>query len=269
MLKIRPLESLEIPSLKAFAPPDWNTDLSSIFFFHFGQPYFHPIAAELDGMLVGCAMGLWNGNAGWLGNIIVLPEYRSYGIGSALTDYLVGFLQAKECTSMILIATKMGEPVYRKLGFETVSQYIFLEREKAPVPARTSGIRPLNPKDTSRLLELDRVITGEDRRPFLSRFLVGSWGHETPSGELDGFYLPSLKPGPVLAINDEAGKDLLLFKISQGSKIIIVPEENLTALQFLLQNDFKETIRAPRMTLGKDVDWHPEWVYSRGAGYCG
>jgi GNAT superfamily N-acetyltransferase len=269
MLKIRPLEFFELPLLKDFAPPEWNTDLSALFSLHFGQPYFYPIAAELDGAIVGCAMGLWNGNAGWLGNIIVLPECRGRGIGYALTKNLVKFFHAKGCASQILIATKMGEPVYRKLGFEIVSQYVFLKAEQPADPADMSRVRPYTPEDSDAIFRLDQSITGENRHPFLGRCLLGSWMHETSSGELDGFYLPGLPPGPVLAKNDEAGLELLRFKIGQGSQSIVVPEANRVALQFLLQNGFQETARTPRMILGKDVDWHPEQVYSRGAGYCG
>ena len=31
MLKIRPVKSNDLPLLKGFAPPDWNTDLSAVF----------------------------------------------------------------------------------------------------------------------------------------------------------------------------------------------------------------------------------------------
>ena len=96
MLTIRPPTPAELPLLKDFAPPDWNTDLSITFSFHYGQPYFHPLVAELDGKFAGCANGLLNGNAGWLGNIIVLPEFRGRGIGYTLTAELVKFFRARD-----------------------------------------------------------------------------------------------------------------------------------------------------------------------------
>ncbi len=74
MIAIRDLASSDLPLLKSFAPPEWNTDVSAVFGRHFGQPYFHGVIAECDGAVVGCANGLIQGNAGWLGNIIVLPE---------------------------------------------------------------------------------------------------------------------------------------------------------------------------------------------------
>jgi hypothetical protein len=48
-----------------------------------------------------------------------------------------------------------------------------------------------------------------------------------------------------------------------------VPEANPAALHHLLENGFVETAQAPRMVLGREADWRPERVYSRGGGYCG
>jgi len=151
MLEIRPVKSIELPLLKGFAPVEWNTDLTEAFSFHFGRPYFHPVVAEQDGRVVGCAQGLLNGKTGWLGNVIVLPEFRGRGIGLALTQSLVDFFKAEGCISQVLIATKMGEPVYRRLGFAVTSRYIFLKRPECSQlnqvftpPDREKG-SPLNP----------------------------------------------------------------------------------------------------------------------------
>jgi len=269
MLNIRALLPNEIPFLAALTPPEWNTNLSITFSFHLGQPYFYPIAAELDEKFIGCANGLWNKNAGWLGNIVVAAEARGQGIGSALTRNLIAFFQSKEVTHQILIATKMGEPVYRKLGFETTSFYIFLKTEEPVSLLKATGVRPCKQEDYETIFHLDRSITGEERRPFLERFLKSGWVHESDSNELDGFFLPDLSQGPILAENDTAGLSLLTYKLSCGCKSIVIPESNTVALSFLQERNFQETARAPRMVLGRDTDWHPEHVYSRGGGYCG
>jgi GNAT superfamily N-acetyltransferase len=269
MLTIRPPTPAELPLLKDFAPPDWNTDLSVTFSFHFGQPYFYPIVAEVDGAIAGCAEGLCNGNAGWLGNIIVLPEFRGQGIGYALTAELVEFLRGRGVAHQILIATRMGEPVYRKLGFETTSHYIFLKRETDHEPGPAKDVRPATALDFPALLALDQAITGEQRAPFLGRFLAEAWVHVSPCGVVDGFHLPGLANGPVLAGNDDAGLELLQFRIGRGARPTVVPEANTAALDFLQANGFVETARAPRMVLGPEAAWSPEHVYSRGSGYCG
>jgi GNAT superfamily N-acetyltransferase len=269
MLEIRLLQPDDLPLLKNFAPPDWNTDLSVTFAFHFDQSYFHPIVAELEGIIVGCAHGILNGNSGWLGNIIVLPDYRGRGIGLSLTSHLVDFFHKKNCTSQILIATKMGKPVYSKLNFQTTSHYLFLKTEQNTMPVNLVNIRRLLPTDIPRVFQIDKAITGEDRRSFLGHFLDDGWVHESSSNIVDGFFLPSMAQGTVLAENDVAGLALLEFKIGHGSTSIVIPEANRTALMFLLERGFQETANAPRMVLGHDVNWHPQQIYSRGGGYCG
>ncbi len=268
MLKIRPIASSEIPLLKEFAPPDWKSDISAIFAFHFGQLYFHPLVADLDGKVVGCAEGLLNGDTGWLGNIIVLPDFRGRGIGQALTAGLVDFFRSRGCAHQLLVATAMGEPVYTKLGFEACSKYVFLKRKTAAANADPSGVREYAPQDYAALIALDRTASAEERQPFLGRFLPGAWVHST-DGTLDGFYLPALGNGLIVAADTRAGLELLQYRAAVGPENAVVPEANAAALKFLQENGFEETRRAPRMALGGDVDWKPRMVYQRGAGYCG
>ncbi len=270
MPQIRDLRAPEIPLLKHFAPPEWSTDLSVIFGAHFGQPYFHPIVAELDDMVVGCANGLLNGNTGWLGNIIVRPECRGQGIGRALTEALVQFFKAQRLEHQVLIATSMGEPVYRKLGFEIVSQYVFFTRQEASGSAdAVPDVRPLRREDEEAVFALDKSVTGEMRQPFLGRFFDDAWVHAGSSGSADGSYLPRVGTGLVIASNDAAGLALMRHKLHMAASTSVVPEANEVATEFLRSNGFVETGRAPRMALGPDVEWQPERVYCRGSGYCG
>jgi GNAT superfamily N-acetyltransferase len=118
LIKIRGLLRPEINLLKNFPPEDWNTDLPALFSYHYDFLYFYPIVAEEEGKLVGCANGIFNNKVGWLGNIIVLPEHRRKGIGLRLTKHLVEYFDEQGCTSKLLVATELGERVYKKLGFE-------------------------------------------------------------------------------------------------------------------------------------------------------
>ncbi len=272
MLKIRELAAAEIPLLKNFPPREWLTDLPALFGSHFGQPYFYPIVAELDGDLVGCANVLLNGKAGWLGNIIVLPQARRAGIGTALTRHLLEFLHSEGVASPLLIATSMGEPVYRKLGFETVSTYLFFSRTDggSSSPVSDSSIRPLILEDVEVVLALDATVTGEQRQPFLALCLDSAWVHLSPSGAVDGYYVPRLGNGLVVGANDEAGLALMRLKVRMGAQSSVVPESNHVAAEFLRCHGFVEVSRAPRMALGAaDVNWQPEHVYCRGSGFCG
>ena len=271
MLRIRQLASAELPLLKDFPPPDWRTDLPALFGRHFGQQYFYPVVAELDGALVGCANGLLNGNAGWLGNIIVLPSAREHGIGTALTRHLVDFFHANRVAAQLLIATPMGEPVYRKLGFETVASYLFFSKpDAASASISDSSVRPMISADVEAVFALDSNITAEARHPLLARCSDGGWVHVSPSGDLDGYHLPGIGNGLVIASNDDAGLALMRHKLSMGARASVVPEANQVAADFLRSQGFVEALSAPRMALGgTDVNWQPGHVYCRGSGWCG
>lgn len=267
---IRPMKSSEIPLIKGFAPIEWNTNLSELFGFLFGQPFFYPLLAEWDGTPVGCANGLWNGNAGWLGNIIVLPDFRGHGLGSALTSHLMSLFQQQGCVSQILIATSLGEPIYRKAGFVTRSTYSFLRCAEPTESLPTKNIRETEPVDFDAIYALDQEATGEARHPFLAQFLDESWVYQRDGQkEIEGYFLPKLGNGLIVARDAEAGLELLTFKLCQGSTFIVIPSENRIALDRLINAGFQIQSTAPRMVLGSEVAWHPEMVFSRGSGYCG
>jgi GNAT superfamily N-acetyltransferase len=267
---IRPIEPAEIPLLKDFAPPDWHIDLADRCASFWGRPFFHSIVAEAESKIVGCASALFNPKAGWLGNIIVLPECHRRGIGGALTRGLMDFLEGRGCPSQVLIATEAGEPVYGKLGFVTRSTYTFLRRDRPVEPGAVERVRRSRPEDFPAILEIDREISGEERAPFLEGFLAGSWVYPSdPARPIEGFYLPGLEQGPILARNSEAGLELLRFKLNLGSTSITLPTANETAIDYLTGTGFRVASVRPRMTFGPDTDWRPDLVFSRGSGYSG
>ncbi len=269
-MKIRPVKSFELPLLQDFALPEWNSDISHQFSLYFGQPYFYPIVAELAGKIVGCANGLLKGMTGWLGNIIVLPEFRGHSIGSDLTTHLIEYFRYHGCISLVLIATKLGEPVYSKLGFKVSSTYTFLRGEKILPSTPTPHIHRAQLIDFDAMQKLDQEITGETRTAFLECFLAGGWIFQAGNHEhISGFFLPGLENGPILARDAIAGLELLQFKLGSGCPSVVVPSSNQPALDLLLGSDFHIENTAPRMTLGKELDWKQEGVFSRGGGFCG
>ncbi|MBN2386150.1 MAG: GNAT family N-acetyltransferase [Anaerolineales bacterium] len=267
--KIRPIKKSELSLLKDMAPPEWNIDFSTRFGFHFRANYFHLLVAEVDGQIAGCANGLLHGFVGWLGNIVVRPAFRGQGIGTALTGGLVNFFASRGVTSQILIATPLGEPVYKKFGFTTRSSYIFLRNEQPPPPEIAAGLRPARPEDAAHILALDLAVTGEPRQDFLTRFLEYAWVHARPAGGIAGFFLPELEAGPVIATDQAAGLALLRFKLGLGSTHLVIPSSNQAAQDYLAEAGYMPYNTAPRMVLGPEVEWHPELVFSRGGGYCG
>jgi GNAT superfamily N-acetyltransferase len=267
---VRQLRRDEFPALKNFPPESWNFDLCGFMELHFGEPYFYPIVAVARERIVGVANGIMNGKTGWLGNIIVPPEFRKRGIGRALTTNLIDFFNGGKCETQLLIATDMGEPLYRKCGFRTTAEYLFFKGGQLSGPPADPNIRQIRPEDYAKIIRLDERITGETRKPLLEKFFPTGWVYSVSSSdEIKGFYLPGLGAGLILAADNGAGLALLHLKLCRTDSPAVVPEGNASAVRFLLENGFTQYLKAPRMALGKERDWKPNGVFGRAGGYCG
>jgi ribosomal protein S18 acetylase RimI-like enzyme len=78
--------------------------------------------AEDRGRVVGTATSIvYEGRFAWIGMVTVDPQYRGQGIGTALLQSVIRYLDSRRVPCMKLDATPQGKPVYEKLGF--VSEY--------------------------------------------------------------------------------------------------------------------------------------------------
>jgi GNAT superfamily N-acetyltransferase len=267
---IRQMQLQDVPLVGNFPPDDWQFDYTRFLTFYFGEDFFYPVVVEQGSSIIGVGNAMVQGKVGWLGNIIVDPAQRNQGIGLMISKHLIEYLKSEGCKTQVLIATEEGKPMYRKLGFLINSMYCFLKGDKVLKQTECSQMRRALPHDLRQVLRIDREVTGEERFRLIERFLSSGWVHTTSKEtEIDGFYLPAFGGGLILATSDSAGLDLLQYKHSQSITPAILPCENKTAIEFLLQHRFREYLRAPRMILGEDVNWKPENIYSRAAGYCG
>jgi ribosomal protein S18 acetylase RimI-like enzyme len=90
------------------------------------HPHYHAFGAFLDGKLAGLA-SVWIATKIWCGryleidNIVVDPEARSSGLGSALIQHLKAFGKEKNCNLAVLdsyTSNHASHRLYHRLGFE-------------------------------------------------------------------------------------------------------------------------------------------------------
>ncbi len=84
--------------------------------FHQDVPYKHYLGLWRDQPVACSSVYLGDGAAG-LYNVTTLPAFRGRGIGSAVTLRLIRVAKDRGATLGILHATRMGLPIYRKMGF--------------------------------------------------------------------------------------------------------------------------------------------------------
>lgn len=264
-MTLEPLTPADLGSLAAFQPEGW-LDIVPIHRYYLGHRFCIPMKIQLDGGVAGIGTGIVYAGTGWLAHIIVHPEHRRRGIGHRIVAGLLELLEKAGCTTISLIATEAGYPVYLRAGFTVQTEYLFLTR--GPVwegPAASDHIE--TGAEAEELLRLDREVTGEDRSGVLRGHLQEARVYRN-GGTLSGFYLPALADGPIVAGTSEAGLELMKLRCARAGKAS-VPSENSEAAAFLTAHRYAETGRYRRMVYGRPFDWNPRNVFNRIGGNFG
>jgi GNAT superfamily N-acetyltransferase len=223
------------------------------------------VVAESGGELVGVAAGAVFGGTGWVGGVAVVPAARRIGLGGALTEAIVEFLEGHGVATVLLHATALGRPVYERLGFVPETAYLTLSGPTRPRPPGGPPVRPGRSADLGAVLALDLAATGEDRRRLLTALWPTGGLVATGDGRPLGYHLASpWRPGgAAIAADPEAGLALLdAIRAVPGDEVAIsVPAANPAAVQFLEAAGFSERYRTIRMHRGPRVSWDPAALF--------
>jgi GNAT superfamily N-acetyltransferase len=223
------------------------------------------VVAEAGGELVGVAAGAVFTGTGWVGGVAVVPGHRRAGLGGALTEAIVEFLEGRGVTTVLLHATALGRPVYERLGFVPEAAYLTLTGPTRPPSPGDPSLRAGRQSDLETVLALDLAATGEDRRRLLTALWPTGGLVAAGNGRLLGYHLASpWRPGgAVIATDPEAGLVLLdAVRVAPGDEVgISVPAANTPAVQSLESAGFSERYRTVRMHRGPRVPWNPAALF--------
>jgi GNAT superfamily N-acetyltransferase len=223
------------------------------------------VVAEAGGELVGVAAGAIFTGTGWVGGVAVVPGHRRAGLGGALTEAIVEFLEGRGVTTVLLHATALGRPVYERLGFVPEAAYLTLTGPTRPPSPGDPSLRAGRQSDLETVLALDLAATGEDRRRLLTALWPTGGLVAAGDGRLLGYHLasPWRSGGAVIATDPEAGRVLLdAVRVAPGDEVgISVPAANTPAVQSLESAGFSERYRTVRMHRGPRVPWNPAALF--------
>ena len=116
--------------------PDVNMDQELVKFFnnHFADNTLVEWVAEEDGKIVGTAAILFfefppaftnhSGIKGYITNMYTAPEYRGQGLASELLKKVLDEARSRSVKNILLAASDMGKPVYKKVGFEEAGDWM-------------------------------------------------------------------------------------------------------------------------------------------------
>lgn len=267
IMKIRKINKNEIKYAQDLLPANWDSNLEELFHKHGDDGIFHPLAAVKNDTLIGYGNAFIFGKTAWLGNINVEREYRRHGIGIEITAQLLQHCFRSGATSINLIATEAGEPLYKKLGFVEDTLYLFYTGwYDGDIQGR---IEKIQKRDRCRVLEINHHVTGEVKDSVLHEYLASGYKYLDDDNKITGFYLPCYGNGMVLAMDDISGRELLKFKHHRRENMSVLSEENESGVSLLEELNFRKVSKSKRMYLGEYTPWLPQNTFSRGTTYAG
>lgn len=165
----------------------------------------------------------------WIGMVLVDPEYRGRGFGTALLERAIRYLDEQHLPALKLDATPQGKPLYEKLGFRSEYEIARWSRKQPPSEARPAltGVRePVSPALLERICEVDRQVFGADRSGLLK-----SLHDQAPeltlgvlkAGALAGYALGRRGSfadhlGPWMALDPDTARQLLESFLARSSR---------------------------------------------------
>jgi len=221
----------------------------------------------------GCLVSLDNGRpagfitamrytkSAWIGNLLVLPEYRRLGMGRALMQQVLDHLDSAGCETIWLTASADGAHLYRTLGFRQI------DRVRRWRGFGTAPGRGMNSFYSAAVATVDCMGWGDDRRLIFEALPENCCSvtvHDgfmvcTPGNE--GVHI-----GPWGAVSREAAAAVLGAALSgegTGGEIFLdSPENNRSAGEVLLSSGFRVTGSTLLMYRGREPEYRPEYIYS-------
>jgi ribosomal protein S18 acetylase RimI-like enzyme len=206
---------------------------------------------------------------GFMGSLIVKPEYRGRGIGKALMMKGLACLRAKGVKFIELDATFEGVPLYRKLGFR--DKYLSL-RMRRPATGRPVEAPPSLEHSVDEVLAFDRRHFGFDRSRLMRSFVddFSESIHVSGADEIDGYAITFPRAGnlraigPIVALSDDIAESLLADIVAHNEDhdlTLGLPETADNFTRTLLSQGFEYREPSLRMYLGEKREYE-SFVYA-------
>jgi GNAT superfamily N-acetyltransferase len=271
-LVIRQLTRPEVDKLVSWAAQEgWNLGLHDAELFWATDPDAF-IAADLEDELIGGgAITSYEGEFGFMGFFIIVPEFRGRGLGNALwharRDRLLARLHAG--ASIGLDGVFAMQNYYAKGGFVFSHRNIRFRAEipddSVAPPVSDEAIVPLAEVPFDQVLDYDRTCFPARRPTFLKGWISQPDALALAcrrAGRLSGYAVvrrcsEGCKIGPLFADDAQAAQALyahLAGFAAGGALFLDAPENNTAALELVHRHRMIEVFGCARMYLGPRPD---------------
>lgn len=246
-----------------------------------GVPHARCILVEGGGALAAVGSGIVYGPIGFVGNMVVHPDHRRRGIGSAVLAEVTGFLDDAGCARLELNATPEGRPLYERHGFVSRgdSATTRIARDIGLARDDTIHVRVASAADLDEVAAYDRPRFGGDRRPLLSMLLADGTARllaAARNGSLAGYAcvrLDAPRIGPFLADDPAVAETLLAAAFDAAPAAddlrLNLPPANAVGAAWLRRLGVDVQPWDGRMARGAEVPRRDETVYGMAVGALG
>jgi predicted GNAT family N-acyltransferase len=215
-----------------------------------------------EGKIVSSAAIIqYDNNLASIGMVIVNKNFRGLGLGKEATQKCIDFVSSD--TSIMLIATEEGKPLYEKMGFRTVDcVHKYLCDNYTAVKSLNNSsvtIEDFNGINFNDILDLDKAAFGDKRSNFLHNRIKQSKQClvvKDNKANIIGYGISILGPtnlilGPIVAPDSHTAALILdrLVSDHQGKLRIDVPSGKEEFMLFLEQCGFKKASNPPIMVI--------------------
>jgi GNAT superfamily N-acetyltransferase len=199
------------------------------------------------------------GPIAWLGLMAVEPGRQREGLGRTIAEAAIGWAKSKGCTTVFLIATEAGIPLYLRLGFVHDGESSELAGvPEARRPAGPCTVRPWQTEDTEEVARFDAPAFGADRGRLLAtyarEFAGSAWIARDVLGRVRGFLvLQGETLGPWSATDETVAGQLLDVGLDGVRRSLRAGIADALGQRLLEARGLKRTRGLPRMRLGPAV----------------
>jgi predicted N-acetyltransferase YhbS len=215
------------------------------------------------------------GALAWLGLMVVDRARQRQGLGRTIASAAIDWARRQGCSTIHLIATPAGAPLYRQLGFVPDGESRELSgvpRAVPPTPGPAS-IHPWRSEDTEEIARFDAPAFGANRAQLLAayarEFYSSAWMARDDSGHVCGFILVQDDSiGPWCAVDERVAGQLLDVALGGATRQLKAGAIDAVGAELLIQRGFAPVRALPRMRLGPTVPHHARPLLLAHASYA-
>lgn len=219
--------------------------------------------AKEDATVVGFGGVLDYGPFAYVGLMSVSPTIQKRGVGQLLMERLLVWLDARGCPTALLDATPVGEPLYRRNGFQEDDQTMVWQQDAHILLPRILplGVSLLAEADVPALVRFDAPHFGAERSQVLATFCA-RYPHRVlvthaADGRITGYAIAQFHViGPWVANTKDDAERLLVHALAlpfESKPNVFVSTHNSDALNLLTRYGFAQQRTLSHMWTGKHI----------------